>query len=317
VARHEGVVSRLEARLADAVRRRRQSRPGVTEHDRSDDGIGRVALVTGASAGIGRAYAELLAAKGFRVVLTARREQRLKEIQVELEHRWGGKVDVLPSDLTTPEAVNTIMAGLDDLGVEVDYLVNNAGYSVMGRYLDQQWSRHEQFVRAMSLVPAELCYRLMPGMVDRKYGRVVNVTSVAALYAGSPQMALYGPVKSFMLKLSEGLAEEYKHSGVHVTATVPGVTDTEFFTSNRTTTHGSKLKAQLPMMRAETVARQAYKACERRKRVVIHGTHHRALMFIAVHSPPPVRYGFVRVATLLGLEFRLAVVEANREQGDT
>jgi len=296
-------VNRLEARLADAVRRRRRSRPGVTEKDRSHDGAGKAALVTGASSGIGRAYAELLAAKGFHVVLTARREERLKNIKVELERRWGARADVLPCDLTTPEAVTTIMAGLDDLGVQVDYLVNNAGYGVMGRYLDQPWSAHEEFVRAMSLVPAELCYRLMPGMVDRKFGRVVNVTSVAALYAGSPQMALYGPAKSFMLKLSEGLAEEYKQSGVHVTATVPGVTDTEFFTSNRMATQGSRLKAQLPMMRAEKVARQAYNACERRKRVVIHGTHHRALMIIAVHSPPQARYGFVRVSTLLGLEF--------------
>lgn len=303
-ARLDGdLLTSIEARLADAVRARRQRRAGVTVRDRSRDGAGKVALVTGASSGIGRAYANLLAAKGFHLVLVARREHLLYEVGAELEAKWGASTDVIRCDLRSPDAVSTLLARLDARDVTVDYLVNNAGYSMIGCYLDSDWEEHETFIRAMTIAPAELCYGLLPGMVARKFGRIVNVTSVAALYAGSPQMTLYGPAKSFMLKFSESLAEEYSDTGVHITATVPGGTDTEFLINNQLPEFGHTLMAQLPMMRAETVARQSYEACERRKRVVIHGAHHKALMFLAVHTPPKLRYGFVRAATRHGLKF--------------
>jgi hypothetical protein len=137
-------------------------------------------------------------------------------------------------------------------------------------------------------------------MVEQGWGRVINVTSVAGLFSGSPDMVLYSGVKSLVLKLTEGLAEEYEETGVHFTASVPGVTDTEFFERNRMAEFSrTHLKAQLPMMRPEAVARQAYAACERRRRVIVHGTHHKAAMFVAVHSPPAVRYWFVRQASKL------------------
>jgi hypothetical protein len=293
----------LDARLADRIAQRRRRRPGITDGDRSDEGRGRVALITGASAGIGHAYAELLAAKGYRVVLVARRGQRLKEIQVDLQQRWDVDVNVVACDLTRPNAVSTLMDGLADLDVGVDYLVNNAGFIVPGPFHEQPWSSHHECVHALAVVPSELCHRLLPHMVDSGWGRIVNITSVAALYAGSPLMAVYGPAKAFLLKLSETLAEEYRGSGVQVTASVPGVTDTEFFAANHMAELGSGLRAQLPMMRAETVARQAHEACDRGKRVVVHGGHHKALMFVAVHSPPRLRYALVRATVERGVTF--------------
>lgn len=293
----------LARRLVRLVQWNRARKPGIDDRDRSDAGHGRVALVTGASAGIGRAYAEVLAAKGFRVVILARRQEKLQQLQAELVARWGATVDVLVCDLAEPDAILTIKTELSRLDVEIDYLVNNAGFSVMGAFLDHPWEAHETVIRGVAVLPARLCHELMPAMVQKGWGRVVNVASVTGLYAGSPYMTMYSPTKSFLLKLTETLAQEYEEKGINVTCCVPGATATEFFEANRMTTFGQTLKAQLPMMRPETVVRQAYQACERRKRVIIHGWHHKILMALATHGWPRLRYGFVRVVAVHGVIF--------------
>jgi uncharacterized protein len=296
-------VNPLEARLVRLVKWNRTRKPGISDRDRSNEGRGRVALVTGASAGIGRAYATVLAAKGFRVVVLARRESKLKELQAELQNRFDANIDVLVCDLADPDAVATITTKLSQLGVDIDYLVNNAGFCLMGAFLDQPWEAHETVLRGVAVLPARLCHELMPTMVQKGWGRVVNVASVSGLYAGSPLMTMYSPAKSFLLKLTETLAQEYEEKGINVTCCIPGATATEFFEANRMATFGQTLKAQAPMMRPETVARQAYEACERKKRVIIHGWHHKILMVLAVHGWPKLRYGFVHAIAVRGVVF--------------
>lgn len=259
--------------------------------DHSDEGRGRTALVTGASAGIGQATAQLLAAKGYDVALLARREVRLKELGDEIGSRFGVRSHVLPYDLGEPGAAERISDALDERGVTVDFLVNNAGYGLFGQYLSNPWEDYRRFVQALALTPAELCYRLLPTMVERRWGRIINVTSVVGAFPGSPNMVLYSAAKSFLQKFTEGLAAECEPQGINCTVSVPGATDTEFQDMGRLYSSPVRtLVAQFAAMRPETVARQAYAACMRGRRVVIHGWHHKLTVAAVVHSPPAVRY---------------------------
>jgi short-subunit dehydrogenase len=290
------------ARLAHLVAARRDRRGGIDSRDSGDEGRGKTALVTGASSGIGKAMTELLASKGFDVVVVARREQHLKQLQRELEARAHVSIHVLACDLSTPEAAERICAELDDRELAVDMLVNNAGYAVMGDYLKNAWSDHRDVVQTLALTPAELCWRLVPGMTERGWGRVINVSSIAALFAGSPQMVLYSGAKSLLVKFTEGLDAEVATLGARCTASIPGVTASDFFDRNsmRRTLDDNVLN-QIAAMRCEDVARQAYRASMSGRRVIVHGWHHKLAGAILVHSPPAVRYELVR--RLCALEF--------------
>jgi uncharacterized protein len=286
--------SRLEAMAVGAIRRRRQGRPGIGEPDRSTEGRGRTALVTGASSGIGKAMAELLGAKGYDVVVVARREQRLKALQVEIEDRWGVGVVPLACDLSTADAPATIVGELERAGIAVDFLVNNAGYDMIGKYLDATWAEHEQVLRVMASGVAELTHSLMPHMIEQRWGRIINVASVGAMFPGSPSMAFYTASKAFVLKLSEAIAAEYARDGVHCTVSAPGATATEIFEGPGITEYwDNNLLPQLAMMRPETVVRQAYQASMAGRKVVVHGLQNKVWAFTLQHSPPAVRYRLV------------------------
>jgi short-subunit dehydrogenase len=286
--------SKLEARAVATIRRRRAALPGIGEPDRSTEGRGRTALVTGASAGIGRAMVELLAAKGYEVVVVARREARLKELQTEVEARWDVRVHPLPCDLATADASTHIVEVLQAEGLSIDVLVNNAGYDVLGKYLDHSWDEHLQFVRVMSLGVAELTHRLLPHMVEQRWGRIINVTSVGGMFPGAPTMALYTAAKSFVHKLSEAIAAEYGADGVHCTVSAPGATETEIFEVVGITEYWNKnLLPQVSMMRPETVVRQAYAGCMAGKKLVVHGVPNKIWAFTLLHAPRSIRYKLV------------------------
>ena len=282
---------RLARRSAVALGRLREGRSGISDGDASEEGRGRTALVTGGSSGIGWSMCELLAAKGYDVVPVARREERLRQLAEQLEKRWSVRVDPLPCDLGEPGAASYIRDELERRGIAVDFLVNNAGYSVHGRYLENSWAEHLQYIRVMAVSVAELSYYLLPHMVEKRWGRLINISSVGALGAGSPGLVLYSATKSFVLKFSEGLAADYEPFGVHCTASVAGATDTELMRTPEIWEYVSKnLLVQLSLMRPETVVRQAYDACMAGRRVIVNGWPAKIWGFTVMHSPPPVRY---------------------------
>jgi short-subunit dehydrogenase len=286
--------SRLEQAAVRSLKRWRAARAGLGDADRATEGRGRLALVTGASSGIGRAMAELLAAKGYDVVVVARRETRLKELQADLEARYGVRVHCLPCDLVRPDASAHIADELGRRDLRVDFLVNNAGFDMLGKFLDHSWEEHEQFVRLMAVGVAELTHRLLPHMVEQRWGRIINVTSVGGLFPGAPSMALYTAAKSFVHKLTEAIDGEYRADGVHATVSAPGATETEIFEVVGVVEFWNEnLLPQLSMMRAETVARQAYRACMDGRKVVVHGAPNKVWAFALLHSPPVVRYRLV------------------------
>src|SRR6185503_1281633 len=192
------------------------------------EGRGRTALVTGASAGIGAELARVFAAHGFDLVLTARREDRLVALSRELEQKNNVRARVMPADLARPEAPAELLAALAADGVIVDALINNAGYAIAGMYRETPWATQRDFIQVLVTAPCELAHRLLPGMTERRYGRILNVASVAGLMPGSASHTLYGGAKAMLIKFSQSLHSEQKNTGVHVTALCPGFTHSEF-----------------------------------------------------------------------------------------
>ena len=188
----------------------------------------KTALITGASAGIGRDYARYLAAEGYDLILTARRKTRLEEVARELSGAFGTQVTVLTADLTDPAAATKLAADIRKKRLQVDYLVNNAGYQVPGFFDRVRWDVHRDMMQIMMTAVAELCHIFGPEMAARGFGRIVNISSVAAFVPGQAGGALYPSVKAFVLRLSQSLATEYQTAGVHVVAVCPGFTWSEF-----------------------------------------------------------------------------------------
>jgi len=247
-------------------------------------GAGRTALITGASAGIGEAFAEVFAAEGFNVVLTARREDRLRAVAARLENRFRVKTDVVPADLSEPDAPAWLWHSLEERGLVIDALVNNAGYGIPGAFVASDWPRHAALLQVMVVALAELTHRALPGMIARGYGRIINVASLAALVPAPAGHTLYAATKAFAVKFSESLAGEVRASGVHVTALCPGFTRSEFHDVT-----GTRAKVeQLPpwmWLDAPTVARAGFDAAAAGTAVFVVGRVNRAIALLARMLP--------------------------------
>ena len=236
----------------------------------------RTALVTGASAGIGRAFAEVFAANGFDLVVTARREERLHAISETLETAYGVRVHVLPGDLAERRTPSLLVDRLARDGIVVDALVNNAGYAVPGSFAKTDWQRQSDFLQVMVVAVAELTHLLLPGMIDRRFGRIVNVASLVGMLPAAPGHTLYAASKAFMIRFSESLAHEVARHGVHVTAVCPGFTYSEFHDITGTRETASRLPSFM-WLDAATVARQGFEAVMAGTPVHVTGRVNRAI----------------------------------------
>lgn len=230
----------------------------------------RVVLVTGASSGIGEAFAEVFAAEGFDLVITARRQDRLNAVQTRLQEKYGSRVEVIVEDLEQPAAPARLCAEIEARGLKIDVLVNNAGYGVSGSYLSRSWDVHARFLQIMVATVAELTYRLLPGMVDRQYGRIINVASLAGLVPAPAGHTLYAAAKAFVIKFSEALAHEGRKSGVLVTALCPGFTYSEFHDVTGTRAMMNRMPGFMWLSAGE-VARQGYRAVMAGEPIVVTG----------------------------------------------
>jgi short-subunit dehydrogenase len=181
-----------------------------------------VALVTGASAGLGVEVARQLSARGHRLVLAARRKDRLEQLAKEL-----GNARAVAIDLSKTSAVANLMADIESHGEAVDLLVNNAGYGLIGRFAELDAARQRQMIELNVTSLTGLCRAVAPQMIARKSGAILNVASTAAFQPG-PKMAVYFATKAFVLSLTEALHEELKPHGVKVSCLCPGPTRTEF-----------------------------------------------------------------------------------------
>jgi short-subunit dehydrogenase len=247
----------------------------------------RTVLITGASSGIGAAFADVFAANGFDLVIAARREDRLHEVGRRLERAHGRRVHVIVSDLSGRHAAAQLCDEIASRGLTIDALVNNAGYGVPGTYAASPWERHEAMLQLMVTAVSELTYRLLPGMIERRYGRIVNVASLAGLVPAPAGHTLYAATKAFAIKFSEALAHEGKPHGVHVTAICPGFTLSEFHDLTGTRAQVSKLPSWM-WMDAPTVARQGFEAVMDGTPIYINGRANRAIAAFVRHLPQPI-----------------------------
>ncbi len=188
---------------------------------------GKWALVTGASAGIGKAIAEELAAAGANLIVTARRTERLVALASHLSAKHSVKVEVFQADLTHPEATRDIHAFTSGKGIEVELLVNNAGFGAFGHIQDIPIERLLEMIRVNCLAVVELTRLYLPAMIGRRRGDVLIVASTAS-FQPVPFISVYAATKAFDLIFAEGIAEEVRPFGVSVCALCPGTTDTEF-----------------------------------------------------------------------------------------
>lgn len=240
-----------------------------------------VALITGASAGIGRAFAESLAGRGYDLIVTARRHARLEELASRLRAEYGGiRVEIVVADLADAAAPETIALEAERLGMNVDLLVNNAGFGTHGRFetLPPDRERGEIAVNVAALVA--LTHAFVPGMLERGHGGVINVASTAA-FAPVPYMAVYGATKAFVRSFSEALHEEVHARGVRVMALCPGATATEFF--DVSTAGGTG-----PIRTAQAVVATALRAYDADATVAIDGARNR--LMIALSNLIPRRW---------------------------
>jgi short-subunit dehydrogenase len=263
----------------------------------------RAALVTGASAGIGASFAETLAAEGYDVVLLARRQSLLEERAADLRRRFGVQAHVIVEDLTRREAVDAIVAECERLGWPIDVLVNNAGYPVNELFCQMTWPEVDAALQILVRSVYQLTRAFLPGMVERKWGRVINVASMAGFEPGSYRSTLYSSSKAAVIAFSESVNAEVEATGVSVTALCPGFTKTEWASKARLAP-GSVPKAL--MMESADVARIGFEAARRRVAVSEVGTPAQRLLSVAFRLAP--RHALGRFLS----NRRKAMVEAPR-----
>ncbi len=240
------------------------------------------ALVTGASSGIGAAIAAELAARGQNLTLVARREDKLAELATELHSRHGIRAGVVACDLGTEDERARLEARVAELGLEVEVLINNAGFGYAGDFADGDRQRQVEMVRLNCEAVVDLSARYLPAMISRHRGAVLNVASTGG-FQPMPKSATYGATKAFVLSHSEALHHELKGTGVTLTAVCPGPVRTEF------TSAAAMPKAEdtpgFIWMSAQDVAREAVDGLADGKRTVVPGMLNYASMMFGRYSP--------------------------------
>ena len=224
-------------------------------------------LITGASSGIGLELARVCAQHGHDLVLVARSEGKLQSLATELQSR-GVRAHVIASDLGAPGAVKAVVDRVTTLGLPVDVLVNNAGYGLFGPFVETSLETELAMIQLNIIALTELTKRLLPGMVVRKNGRILNVASTAAFLPG-PLMAVYYATKAYVLSFSEAIANELEGTGVTVTVLAPGPTASGFQAA--ASLEESKLVAGKTLATSREVAVAAYEGLMAGAPIVIPG----------------------------------------------
>ncbi|MGZ3402431.1 MAG: SDR family NAD(P)-dependent oxidoreductase [Phenylobacterium sp.] len=243
-----------------------------------------LALVTGASAGIGAAFARAYAARGHDLALVARRADRLEALAAELSAAHGIEAFAVPADLGEWEACSRVMAAIAERGRHVDVLVNNAGFSVAQSFAAVPWSRQRDFLMTLIVNACGLAHLAIPGMMERRRGAIINVASLTAFAPGVAGHSLYPGAKSLSVKWSQSLAAELSSHGIRVTAVCPGFTLTEFAEANGTKQvmdQASRRFFQTP----EQVVEATLAANARGKVVIVPGWHNKLAVAVLKLTP--------------------------------
>ncbi len=218
----------------------------------------QTALITGASNGIGLELAKTHAQKGGNLVLVARSEDKLAQLAQELESQYGIKAWVIAQDLAQPNAAQTIFERTEAQGITVDILINNAGFGGHGRFFERELAKEQQMIQVNITALTELTHFYLKGMVERRRGKILNVSSTASFLPG-PLQAVYYATKAYVTSFSQAIAEEVAEFGVTVTALCPGAVATGFVNAGDL----QGVDAWKNAKSAQSVAEYGYKAMEK------------------------------------------------------
>ena len=186
-----------------------------------------IALITGASSGIGKELARIHAEHGGDLIIVARRLEKLNELKAELETKYGVKVIAIDKDLSKPGAAKELFNEVKQKGFQVEFLINNAGFGLRGKFNELPWERQQQMINLNMVALTELIYLFLPEMLENNNGKILNTSSTASFMPG-PLQAIYFASKAYVTYLGNAIAEELHDTNVTVTTLMPGATETEF-----------------------------------------------------------------------------------------
>jgi short-subunit dehydrogenase len=250
--------------------------------------LNKSALITGATSGLGYEFVKLFANDGYNLVLVARNEEKLEEIKKTFSNI---EVTVITKDLSIYGAAKEVFKEVEKKGIDIDVLVNNAGFGLMGKFDELDIQKQMEMIQLNITTLTELTYYFLPRLKEKR-GRILNIASTAAFQPG-PLMAVYFATKAFVLSFSEALVEELKDSNVTVTTLCPGATKTNF--GNVANVEGSKMFSRA--MESDQVARKGYQALMRGKRVIVTGGLNKAGAFGTKFMPRSVTAKIAKYVT--------------------
>jgi len=244
--------------------------------------MNKTVLITGASSGLGKDFAILFAEKGYDLVLTARRKKNLEEIRNNLINQFGIKAYIISRDLSDLKSTEEIYNFCEENKIQINVLVNNAGYGLKDSSEKISLSDHIDFINVLSTSAIALTRLFLPGMIKRKFGRIINVSSVAAFAPFTNSGGMYIATKLMLLKFSEMIHNEYKNNNIFSCSVCPGFTHTEFHNEMK------EFKSSIPSfmwMESRTVVEQAYEASMSGKEIIINGWRYKILVFFMKITP--------------------------------
>ena len=244
--------------------------------------MNKTVLITGASSGLGKDFATLFAEKGYDLVLTARRKKNLEEIRNNLINQFGIKASIISRDLSDLKSTEEIYNFCEENKIQINVLVNNAGYGLKDSFEKISLSDHIDFINVLSTSAIALTRLFLPGMIKRKFGRIINVSSVAAFAPFTNSGGMYIATKLMLLKFSEMIHNDYKNKNIFSCSVCPGFTHTEFHNEMK------EFKSSIPSfmwMESRTVVEQAYEASMSGKEIIINGWRYKILVFFMKITP--------------------------------
>ena len=244
-------------------------------------------LITGASSGIGLEIAACMADKGHNLILTARRENILMEASNDISEKYKVKVDYIAADLSDIDAPERIFNYCEENDYEVDVLVNNAGYGIPTSFHETSMEEEEKFIRVLGISVIAMTKIFLSGMIERGYGRIMIVSSVAAFSPPSSIQPLYGPIKTFMNRFSDGINLNYNHKGITSTAVCPGFTVTGFHTASGVQDEMDRVPSFMKLS-ATRVASEGVEATLLGKPLCIPSKTYKLLVFILKYVPESI-----------------------------
>jgi uncharacterized protein len=228
--------------------------------------MGKTALITGASGGIGYELARIHAEHGGDLVLVARTKEKLDEIKQDLESRYNVHVHTIQKDLSLHGSAYEVYNKVNDLNIEIDYLINNAGFGDFHLFTETDWPKQEKMISLNVTTLTHLTRLFLPHMITRGNGKILNVASLASFSPG-PTMSVYFATKAYVLSFSEALSEELRGKGITVTALCPGSTESSF----HTVAHDGKVPKERKMPSSGEVADYGYRSMIKGKTVAVPG----------------------------------------------